>query len=101
MAQRVSALALVPLVFWLVYSLLSLREAGYGAFVLWLSTPWNTTLLSLCIITLCSHAVLGLQVVAEDYVSSPLFRFALIIAIRFFFFALAVLSLFSILMIAI
>lgn len=67
-AQRFSAIVLVPLTLWLVWSLSVLVGADHAAAVEWISTPWNATLAVLLIAMTFWHARLGLQVVIEDYV---------------------------------
>ncbi|MFU8876650.1 MAG: succinate dehydrogenase, hydrophobic membrane anchor protein [Wenzhouxiangellaceae bacterium] len=67
-AQRFSAILLVPLTFWLVWSLFVLAGADHAAAVDWVSTPWNAALAVLLIGITFWHARLGLQVVIEDYV---------------------------------
>ncbi len=65
--QRVTAVALVPLGIWLVWSLLSLDTFSYGSVVAWASRPLTSVLLILCVLTGVYHSYLGVQVVLEDY----------------------------------
>ena len=67
-AQRVTALALVPLVIWFVVSVIGIAGAGYVEFVVWLSSPSVAAMMILLIVATFHHAQLGLQVVIEDYV---------------------------------
>lgn len=69
-AERLTAIALVPLTLWLVASLVALGGADRAAFVAWLGRPLNTFLTILLLIAVVRHAALGLQVVVEDYVHS-------------------------------
>ena len=62
-AQRLTAVALVPLTLWFVYSVVSLLGAGHAEAVAWASAPLNALLLVLLIATTFYHAQLGLQVV--------------------------------------
>jgi succinate dehydrogenase / fumarate reductase membrane anchor subunit len=68
--QRVTAIALVPLVFWLASSVARLPNASHEQVIAWVTYPWNTILLLSFIIIGFFHAMLGLQVVIEDYVHS-------------------------------
>ncbi len=68
--QRLSALALVPLSLWFIYSLLTMIGADYITVVQWLRLPYVTLLLILFIVFLFYHTQLGLQVVIEDYIDS-------------------------------
>jgi len=96
-AQRVTALALIPLTLWFVYSVLGLAAGDYSDFVYWCRNPLNATALVLFLAVAFHHAQLGMQVVIEDYVSSHGSRTALIIVVKFACYALATLSIISIL----
>ena len=98
--QRLTAIALIPLTVWLVYSLLKLSRGDLGDLVYWCRAPFNATLLILFVGVGFHHAQLGLQVVAEDYVSNHAWRTGTVIAAKFVCIGLAVLSIISILVIA-
>jgi len=68
--QRVTAAALVVLLIWLVITVLSLLHADYATALATVAKPWNAMLLIIFLITMFWHAVLGLQVVIEDYVTT-------------------------------
>jgi succinate dehydrogenase / fumarate reductase membrane anchor subunit len=70
-AQRASALLLIVLTGWLVYALSRLAGADHATAVSFLAQPVNAAVLLLLIVTLLYHAMLGLQVVIEDYVHHP------------------------------
>ncbi|MDB4222237.1 succinate dehydrogenase, hydrophobic membrane anchor protein [Granulosicoccus sp.] len=99
-SQRLTALALVPLVLWLAFSVASLPGMDYVAIREWLSQPFNAIVMILFLIVGFHHARLGLQVVIEDYVSSHIKRTAAIIAVTFIAAALGVTGVFSVLRIA-
>ena len=88
-AERVSALALVPLTLWLVASLVALGGADRAAFISWLARPLPAFLTILTLIAAFRHTALGLQVVIEDYVHSAL-KIPLLIATQLACFAIAV-----------
>ena len=67
-AQRVTAIALVPLSIWFVFSVIGLMGADLAAFQEWLSLFGNLLLMVVFIIVMFYHAHLGIQVVIEDYV---------------------------------
>ena len=98
--QRLTAIALVPLVIWLAFSVASLADMDYLAIREWLSQPFNAIVMILFLIAGFHHARLGLQVVIEDYVSSHVTRTAAIIAVTFIAAALGVTGVFSVLRIA-
>ena len=67
-AQRVSAVALIPLTLWFMFSLLGLPALDYATVKLWLSVPLSGFLAVLLIAVLTYHSYLGTIVVIEDYV---------------------------------
>jgi succinate dehydrogenase / fumarate reductase membrane anchor subunit len=66
--QRVTAAALVVLLVWFVITVLGLLHADYATALATVAKPWNALLLIVLLVTMFWHAVLGLQVVIEDYV---------------------------------
>lgn len=99
--QRLTALALLPLVIWFCFSLASLRSLDYADVLAWLSSPFQAVLMICTMIAVFYHAALGLQVVLEDYVADRAVRTAAIIAVKLFCVLLAVTGIFSVLKIAI
>lgn len=81
-AQRLTALALVPLTVWLVASLVTLAGADYAVMRAWLGSPVVAGLLILFLLASVHHAQLGLQVVIEDYVHSEGAKLALILGVK-------------------
>lgn len=86
-AERVSAVALVPLTLWFAASIIAHSGSDYPIFIAWIRTPLAATLMILLLIALFHHTALGLQVVIEDYVHSGA-KFAGIMAVRLGCFAL-------------
>lgn len=76
--QRLTALALIPLVLWLGFSLASM-PLDHATLLDWIRQPLVTIALVLTIFALFYHAKLGLQVVIEDYVSSHSRRTAMLL----------------------
>lgn len=81
-AQRVSALFLLLLIPWLVGSLLQLPGEGYAGTAAFLAAPLNASLLILLLACLLFHAMLGLQVVIEDYVHHHALSLLLLVTLR-------------------
>ena len=100
-AQRLTAVALVPLFLWFVASVAAVGTADYAAAVDWLRSPINATLLILLIVALFHHAQLGMQVVFEDYIHTEWVKVASIVLMRFIAIALAVVSAVAVLRVAI
>lgn len=65
--QRVTAVALVPLVIWSLASLIAVAGGGREAVVGWLAQPAAAIPAILLLIALFWHMALGLTVVTEDY----------------------------------
>ena len=98
-AERVSAVALVPLTLWFAASIIAHTGSDYATFIAWLRTPVSAVLMILLLIALFHHTALGLQVVIEDYVHSGV-KFAAVIGVRLGCFAFAVAGVVAILRIA-
>jgi succinate dehydrogenase / fumarate reductase membrane anchor subunit len=68
--QRMTAVALIGLGLWFVYSIVRLGGQDYFAAYGWLHQPLNALLTALFVFSALWHGKLGLQVVLEDYVHS-------------------------------
>ena len=99
-AQRVSALALIPLTLWFIYSAIKFIGMDLFAFSAWLNEPGSVLLLSLFLIALFYHMQLGLQVVIEDYVHSEKNKIFLLLSNKFAAALFAISSLVAIIQIA-
>jgi len=90
-AQRITAVALIPLVVWFAVSLIMMSGADYGVVRAWIGSPVVMVLLVLTIVIGLHHGQLGMQVVVEDYVHNEGMKLALIVLMRFIavFFGLA------------
>ena len=97
--QRLSSIALLPLTLWFIIAVASRATADYTAVSQWISEPLTISLLTLFIIIGCQHAILGIQVVLEDYVNTSIFS-KIFPAIRILLILAAALSLIAILKIA-
>ena len=80
--QRVSAVVLIPLIGWIAIFVLSRMSADYEEARVWLGQPSNGGLMIVSLFVLYWHARLGLQVVAEDYVSGPVRRRRLLLGVN-------------------
>lgn len=98
--QRLTAIAMVPI---MVASLILVAQIGmldYQGAIDLMANPLAATLLLLLVLVGFFHAALGLQVVIEDYVGNEGARMGLIVMVKMISFALAVLSIVSILKVA-
>lgn len=98
--QRISAVALVPLSLWFVFSVARLPGADFEQVRWWVGYPAVAVTLVLFIAAALYHSMLGVQVVIEDYVGSEGMKIAALLASRFFHFAVATASIFAVLKIA-
>lgn len=98
--QRMTAVALAPLALWFVASLLCVVHADYDAMVAWVGRPVNTVLLALFLFTAFYHAMLGLQVVIEDYVHGEGAKIVSLLVMKFLLVLLGALSILAVLRIA-
>ena len=95
--QRISALAMIPLVIWFTSSLMLVLIDGYEQSIEWLQNPFNATGLILLFGILYFHAASGLQVVIEDYVHHEGLKIVSLILIKLIAFVLGVLSILCVL----
>ena len=98
--QRVSAVAMVGLVSWMVVILFSLVEADYQTALNMLAHPVNATVVVLFVAVGLWHASLGLQVVLEDYVANEGVRLIAILAVKMAASVTAILAILSVLKVA-
>ena len=88
-AQRLTAVALVPLGLWFVFAVRGLEHGQHEIIRAWIAEPANSILLILLVLTLLYHSYLGLQVVIEDYVHGAL-KIATLVVVQFLHVLLAV-----------
>lgn len=81
--QRLTAIVLVPLSAWILFSLISITSMDYILVTQWMKAPLNAVLLILFILSLFYHAQLGMQVVIEDYVESEWQKITSLILVKF------------------
>ena len=98
--QRLTAIALAPLLIWIVFCLAMLGQTDYQTAVAWVSNPIVTVLLLALVPTLFYHSILGIQVVLEDYISHKGWRLVLLTLSSLGNILLAIVAIFAILKIA-
>jgi succinate dehydrogenase / fumarate reductase membrane anchor subunit len=81
-AERLTAVALVPLTVWFVVAVLGHLGADQPVIARWAGSPLNAALLLALIAMTFHHMQLGLQVVWEDYIHSNKRRDAVILATK-------------------
>ncbi|MGI4752235.1 MAG: succinate dehydrogenase, hydrophobic membrane anchor protein [Janthinobacterium lividum] len=82
--QRITAIILVLCSVWLLYFTLAHKNSDVNIIIWELKRPINLIPLLIAVITSLYHAMLGMQVVIEDYISCNKLRNTLIIAVKLF-----------------
>ncbi|MXZ79859.1 MAG: succinate dehydrogenase, hydrophobic membrane anchor protein [Gammaproteobacteria bacterium] len=98
--QRISALVLVPMTAWFLFSVVGRLDDTHRAVLDWIAEPVTALCLVVYSIFMFYHAQLGIQVVVEDYVHSRSARTALMLLSKTTFLACGALAVFSVLRIA-
>lgn len=98
--QRVSAVALIPLALWFVFSVARLHAFNYGDVRHWVGSPSVAVTLVLFMSALFYHSMLGLQVVIEDYVGHEGLKLASLLLMKFVHAVLAAACIFAVLKVA-
>ena len=100
-SQRVTAVALVILGFWFIASLeVMTTGAPRAAVVSWLHSPFSAVMALLLVVVVAYHALLGLQVVFEDYISDKGARLVVLVALKFALVVAALIGILAVLRIA-
>jgi succinate dehydrogenase / fumarate reductase membrane anchor subunit len=100
LSERITAIALVPLVVWMVYGILRLAAGDYGFAVQWAQDPLNATLTVLTLALSFWHMHAGVRVVVEDYIHKTLTKSVLLLINLFICGLAGALAVFSILKVA-
>ncbi|MFZ1326165.1 MAG: succinate dehydrogenase, hydrophobic membrane anchor protein [Candidatus Contendobacter sp.] len=98
--QRVTSVALIPLVLWFVISLLSVSHADYETVQHWLGHPVNAGLMVALLVAMFYHASLGMQVIYEDYVRPEGRKIVVLLITQLVLFLLGAISIVAVLKIA-
>ena len=99
-AQRLTAVALVPLTLGFASAVIAMTGADRVTVVGWLHAPLPAIVTVLMLIAVFYHMALGVQVVIEDYVHSEWSKITLLILNKFVAYALAAAGIFAVLRIA-
>ena len=99
-AQRLTAVALVPLLLWFAAGLIAHLGAGRPQALEWLGAPLPAITMLLLLVAGFYHMSLGLQTVIEDYVGNEWVKLGALVLNRFVAFVLAVAAIFAVLRIA-
>lgn len=81
--QRITGIALIPLIIWFVFAAMGVVGADLATFKAWVGAHYNPLLLILLILAGFYHAQLGLQVIIEDYVHGEAAKLTSLILMKF------------------
>ena len=94
--QRITAVALIPLSFWLIIFLNLSLNAPYQEMVEWLASPLNTLGMVAWVLAVFYHAALGLQVIIEDYITAEGVKIVAVWTVNLSFLLLALAALIAV-----
>lgn len=81
-AERLTAIALVPLTLWFIISIIRLEGTTRAGMMAWLHAPVPLALILCLIVATFWHMELGLRVVVDDYVHNDAVRIAVLLLQR-------------------
>jgi len=90
--QRITAIFLIPLSFWFIYTCISFKNLKYLELQLFFKSYFNSVLFLLMMIAMAIHAKLGCETIVQDYVSNIKLRKFFITSINFITFLSLILS---------
>lgn len=99
-AQRVTAVALIPLTLWFAYKVAILSMADYQTVAASIGSPWSAALIISLIVAAFYHAALGMQVIFEDYINQKAIRISAIMATNLLLFLLGTAAIVAVVRIA-
>lgn len=82
--QRFTAIIISVMIFWVISFFGDIFNSNITTVVSHLQKPFNIVMLLILFFTVMYHAVLGMQVVIEDYISCRVSRFVLVVGIQIF-----------------
>lgn len=100
LSERITSLALVPLVLWAVFGAITLAGADYYGAVAWISQPLNAVLVVLLTAISFLHMHSGMRVIVEDYIHTTFSKSVLLLLNLFVCGLAGSLAVFSILKVA-
>lgn len=98
--ERIALALLMPLGLWLLVTAFTLAGAGYDALLAWFAGPLNAGLLIVTVLALFTFVSLAWKVIVEDYIHKPVSKALLIGGLNLTFLALAAVSVFFIVRLA-
>jgi succinate dehydrogenase / fumarate reductase membrane anchor subunit len=100
-AQRLTAVALIPLTLWFIGSVIRLAGLPRAAVTAWAAHPLVAALLIALVLATFHHLQLGLQAVLEDYVAGEHSRLVSVVVMKAVVVLLALIAVVSVLKLAV
>jgi len=100
LSSRVFAVALVPLVIWLLIGLIRHAGSDFATASAWVGQPVNAVLMILLLGATIHHAQLGMQVIYEDYIHTNWLKVSVVYLTKFAAYLLAAAASFAVLKVA-
>ena len=94
--QRVTALLLVPLLFWFIYHCISFQNLSYEEIVNFFSSFINSFLFLVLMVTMLIHSQLGCETIIEDYIASRNYKIFTIWGIKLITYGAGLISVISV-----
>ena len=82
--QRLTALIIAVMVFWVVSFFWQISKGEVSVVIACLQKPYNIVMFMIFFITMMYHAVLGMQVVIEDYINCRIMRLVFLLGTQIF-----------------
>ncbi|MCG8622365.1 MAG: succinate dehydrogenase, hydrophobic membrane anchor protein [Proteobacteria bacterium] len=99
-SQRITAIALLPLVAYAVFGFVSVADSDQAIARAWLAQPINTIAMLLLLLVGFYHASLGLQTIIEDYIANETRRILILALVQISIWLAATAGVYSVLNIA-
>jgi len=99
--QRLTAIALAPLMLWLSLSLLSFDDFAFSTVTAWMARPLNAMLLAALLVAMLQHSCLGLQVIIEDYVHAGWLKVGSLVMLKLAHAGLGIAGLYAVIVISV
>ena len=100
-AQRVTAIALIPLTIWFAFKVAILSMSDYQTVAECIGSPWSAALIVSLIVAAFYHAALGMQVIYEDYVNNKVARIVAVMGTNLVLFLLGAAGVIAVIRIAV
>jgi len=99
-AERLTAVALIPLTVWFAAGVAANAGADHATVVAWLRSPASAVLMALFVAISFYHGQLAIQVVLDDYVHREPVKIAALIAVKLLALLFAATGVFAVLRVA-